>query len=182
MQSVEGGIVTTADPGLARTLRLLRNVGMETRYCHEIVGTNGRLNDVFAAIGRTQLRKLTAHTATRRAHAARLDAALADVAGIFPPTAGIGAGHVYHQYTIRVNDDRDAFAQALRRDRIGCTVHYPIPLHRSPAYRTAVHLPHTDNAAAQVLSLPVHPGLAHGDLDRVITAVLQHARREQLAA
>ncbi|GAB3946731.1 hypothetical protein GCM10027614_40730 [Micromonospora vulcania] len=63
MQSVEGGMITTADPGLARTLRLLRNVGMETRYCHEIVGTNGRLNDVFAAIGRTQLRKLPARTA-----------------------------------------------------------------------------------------------------------------------
>ncbi|MEV5207643.1 DegT/DnrJ/EryC1/StrS family aminotransferase [Micromonospora sp. NPDC053740] len=182
MQSVEGGMITTADPGLARTLRLLRNVGMETRYCHEIVGTNGRLNDVFAAIGRTQLRKLPARTAARRAHAAHLDAALADVAGISPPTTGVGAGHVYHQYTIRVDDDRDAFAQALIEDRVGCSVHYPVPLHRSPAYRTAVHLPHTDTAAAQVLSLPVHPGLARGDLDRIVTAVLRHARREQLAA
>jgi dTDP-4-amino-4,6-dideoxygalactose transaminase len=182
MQTVEGGMITTADADLARTLRLLRNVGMQTRYRHEIVGTNGRLNDVFAAIGRTQLRKLPARTAARRAHAAYLDTGLAGIPGITAPARGVGTGHVYHQYTIRVDDDRDAFAQALLGDRVGCCVHYPVPLHRSPAYRTAVSLPRTDTAATQVLSLPVHPGLDRKQLDRIVTAVHRHARREQLAA
>lgn len=182
MQTVEGGMITTADADLARTLRLLRNVGMQTRYRHEIVGTNGRLNDVFAAIGRTQLRKLPARTAARRAHAAYLDTGLAGIPGITAPARGVGAGHVYHQYTIRVDDDRDAFAQALLGDQVGCCVHYPVPLHRSPAYRTAVALPRTDTAATQVLSLPVHPGLDRKQLDRIVTAVHRHARREQLAA
>lgn len=173
LHAIEGGMITTADAALVRTLRLLRDQGMATRHFPEIVGTNARMSDVSAAIAREQLRTLAARTRTRRRHAARLDDALADLPGITTPPVAAGARHVYHQYTIRVREPvgRDVMARALRSSNIGCAVHYPIPLHRCPAYLTPVDLPHTDTACAQVLSLPVHPALTDVHLDHVAAAV-----------
>lgn len=174
MQSIEGGMVTTADPALARTLRLLRNQGMEQRYHHEIVGTNARMSDVSAAIGRSQLGRLKTLTDRRRANAAHLNAHLADFPGLTLPVTTAGAEHVWHQYTVRVGpglDDRDTFAKYLTQAGVGSNVYYPIPLHRSPAYATAVNLPHTDTAAAQALSLPVHPELTATHLGAIVQAV-----------
>ena len=101
-------MITTADAELARTLRLLRNQGMEQRYANEIVGANMRLTDVAAAIGRVQLGQLAGWTEQRRANAAFLDRR---ITGVVTPPVADGARHVYHQYTVRVPDDRDA-AQA----------------------------------------------------------------------
>ncbi|NMO50697.1 DegT/DnrJ/EryC1/StrS family aminotransferase [Actinoplanes sp. TBRC 11911] len=183
MTAVEGGMITTADPALAHRLRMLRNVGMATRYRYDIVGTNGRLSDVFAAIGRAQLRRLPQFTRIRQGHAARLTSCLSGLPGITTPCEQAGVRHVFHQYTVRVHDGlRDMLAQQLQRDGIETAVHYPNPLHRSPAYRTAIHLPHTDTAANQVLSLPVHPALRDDDLDRIASSVTRHARPRQLAA
>ncbi|MET7305345.1 DegT/DnrJ/EryC1/StrS family aminotransferase [Embleya sp. NPDC005575] len=173
MQAVEGGMITTADPALAHTLRLLRNHGSATRYHHEIVGTNARMNDVNAAIARTQLARLDDAIRARRHNATHLTAAFATLSGITAPTTAPGTGHVHHQYTIRVHHPhhRDTLAQALTAHGIGNAVHYPTPLHRQPAYRTDTHLPHTDLAATEVLSLPVHPALTQDDLDRITTTL-----------
>jgi perosamine synthetase len=177
MQAIEGGLISTADPALARRLRLLRNQGMETRYHHEIVGTNARMSDVNAAIARSQLHRLPAMNRQRQANAAVLDQALAGLPGLTPPTAEPRIGHVYHQYTLRVHDplNRDEFARQLATAGVGTAVHYPLGLHRSPAYATAVDLPHTDRAAAQVLSLPVHPALTAAQLQAVADAVTKLA-------
>ncbi|MFF9593821.1 DegT/DnrJ/EryC1/StrS family aminotransferase [Streptomyces sp. NPDC014646] len=185
MQSIEGGLITTADPALASTLRLLRNQGMEQRYHHRIVGTNARMNDVNAAIARSQLLRLPALTRRRRTNAARLSEHLTGLPGLTLPTTAEGAGHVWHQYTVRIGHglgDRDTFARNLERAGIGTSVHYPIPLHRSPAYATAVDLPHTDNAARQVLSLPVHSGLTGEQIDDVTRAVTALAQATERAA
>ncbi|MGI5201609.1 DegT/DnrJ/EryC1/StrS family aminotransferase [Spirillospora sp. CA-108201] len=174
MHTIEGGMITTADASLAQTLRMLRNQGARTRYVHEIVGTNARMTDVAAAIGREQLRKLPAFTASRRRNAAHLDAALRDV--VITPHVAAEAQHVYHQYTIRVPVDspaRNAVVQDLDNGGVGTEVYYPTPLHRLPAYRCAADLPHTDTAAQQVLSLPVHPDITHTDLDRIAAAVTE---------
>ncbi|MYW04468.1 DegT/DnrJ/EryC1/StrS aminotransferase family protein [Streptomyces sp. SID3343] len=179
MQAVEGGLVATAGPELAGALRLLRNHGAQERYRHERVGTNARMSDVNAAIARSQLRRLDERTTIRRRNADRLDAALADVPGVITAWTAPGARHVRHQYTIRVREaalSRDEFARALSALGIGNAVHYPVPLHRSPAYRDALDLPHTDRAAAEVLSLPVHPHLSESDLDRIAGAVTALAR------
>ena len=80
--------------------------------------------------------------------------------------------HVYHQYTIRVAEDRDGFARALDEEYgVGSGVYYPVPVHRLPAYGVDLDLPVTEEAARQVLSLPVHPGLDDNALERVVTAV-----------
>jgi len=172
MTSGEGGMVACADEEVARRLRLLRNQGMERQYANEVVGFNARMTDIHAAIGRVQLGRLATWTETRRANAAFLDAHLE---GVVVPTVADGATHVYHQYTIRVPEDRDGFVTALREEHgVGTGVYYPIPNHRLASlarYAPGLELPETERAAREVLSLPVHPALTQEDLERVVAGV-----------
>ncbi|MGX1701265.1 DegT/DnrJ/EryC1/StrS family aminotransferase [Microbacterium sp. NPDC055357] len=172
MTSGEGGMVSAATPEIARMLKLLRNQGMEKQYENEVVGFNARMTDIHAAIGRVQLTKVDGWTATRRSNAAFLDANLHGV--VIPPVAA-GAVHVYHQYTVRVPEDRDGFVRALREEHnVGSGVYYPIPNHRLPSlapYAPGLDLPETERAAREVVSLPVHPSLSRDDLDRIVAAV-----------
>jgi perosamine synthetase len=169
MTSGEGGMVSCATDEVARMMRLLRNQGMERRYENEVVGFNCRMTDVHAAIGRVQLTKLGAWTKQRQENAAFLDANLRGV--VVPPVVD-GATHVYHQYTIRVPEDRDGFATALQTEYgIGSGVYYPIPNHRLPSFGLTLDLPETERAAREVLSLPVHPSLTQEDLERIVEAV-----------
>lgn len=169
MTSGEGGMVSCATDEIARNVRLLRNQGMERRYENELVGFNARMTDIHAAIGRVQLGKLPAWTARRQEIAARFDAELQGV--VVPPVAE-GAVHVYHQYTIRVAEDRDGFAKALLDEHgIGTGVYYPIPNHELPSLTSEADLPVTAQAAQEVLSLPVHPSLTEADVERIISGV-----------
>ncbi|WP_182525549.1 DegT/DnrJ/EryC1/StrS family aminotransferase [Nocardioides dongkuii] len=179
MHSLEGGMVSTDDADLARMLRLLRNQGMEQRYANEVVGTNTRMTDVAAAIGRTQLERLGGWTEQRRRNAAALDAGLADVPGVVVPPVPDGYRHVYHQYTIRVGEDRDGVSQRLGERGIGNAVYYPTPVHRlrpfllDGAPDPRWDLPETERAAREALSLPVHPSLGEDDLARIVEAVAE---------
>ncbi|MBM7830030.1 dTDP-4-amino-4,6-dideoxygalactose transaminase [Agromyces cerinus] len=169
MTSGEGGMVSTGDAEVERRLRLLRNQGMQKQYENELVGFNARMTNLHAAIGRVQLTKVLGWTANRQSNAAFLDANLDGV--VIPPVAA-GATHVYHQYTIRVPEDRDGLAAALRDEyAIGSGVYYPIPNHRLPSFDLVLDLPETERAAREVLSLPVHPSLSQDDLERIVTAV-----------
>ncbi|MCG2622717.1 DegT/DnrJ/EryC1/StrS family aminotransferase [Arthrobacter sp. I2-34] len=170
MTSGEGGMVSTPDDDVARRLRLLRNQGMERQYENELVGFNARMTNLHAAIGRVQLRNVGGWTAIRQANAAFLTA---NLEGVTTPAVAAGAVHVYHQYTIRVAaGERDRFAAALREEyNIGSGVYYPVPNHRLPSFNRDVQLPHTEAAAQEVLSLPVHPSLDAEDLDRIVAAV-----------
>ena len=169
MTSGEGGMVSTGDAEVERRLRLLRNQGMEKQYENELVGFNARMTNIHAAIGRVQLRKVLGWTATRQQNAAFLDA---NLEGVTTPPVGAGITHVYHQYTIRVTDDRDGLAAALREEyNIGSGVYYPIPNHRLPSFNLDCDLPETERASREVLSLPVHPSLSGDDLERIVTAV-----------
>lgn len=174
MTAGEGGMITTFDSELARTVKLLRNQGQEIRYQNEIVGFNNRMTDIHAAIGRVQLRKLRAWTEQRQSNATFYDA---NLHGVKVPMVTPGAVHVYHQYTIRVIDhDRDRFAKELADRGVGSGVYYPIPSHELPAFNRDLDLPQTSMAAKQVLSLPVYPSLSERDRDRVVAAVNEVAR------
>lgn len=169
MTSGEGGMVSTGDDAVARRLRLLRNQGMERQYENEVVGFNARMTNLHAAIGRVQLRKVEGWTTQRQENAAFLDAHLRGV--VVPPVAA-DVRHVYHQYTIRVPEDRDGFVAALKAEyEVGSGVYYPIPNHRLPSFGLTLDLPETERAAAEVVSLPVHPSLDAEDLERIVTAV-----------
>ena len=176
MTSGEGGMVSCATEEIARGMRLLRNQGMETQYANEVIGFNARMTDVHAAIGRVQLTKVNGWTELRRRNAAVLNAGLASVAGVTTPYVADDAVHVYHQYTIRVDaGERDRLRDALREEHgVGSGVYYPIPNHRLPSlapFAPGLELPETERAAAEVLSLPVHPSLAEGDLERIVAGV-----------
>ena len=172
MTSGEGGMISAANAEIARNARLLRNQGMERQYENEVIGFNARMTDIHAAIGRVQLTKVNAWTATRQTNAAFLDA---NLAGVVVPPVLPGATHVYHQYTIRVSDDRDGFVRALKEEHaVGSGVYYPIPNHRLPSlahFAPGLDLPETERAAREVVSLPVHPSLSQADLERVVSAV-----------
>jgi dTDP-4-amino-4,6-dideoxygalactose transaminase len=188
----EGGMVTTNDPGLAERVRLLRSHGQQERYRHTLLGYNLRMTEMQGALGQVQIEKLERFTEQRIANAAFLTDRLSG--SIQTPVSRPGYRHVYHQYTIRVLDNkRDAWAMQLRTQGIGTAVHYPIAIHQQPFYReqiekcrflssceTAgtkhtmhdVRLPVTETAAKQVLSLPVHPALSMEDLSTIAREVL----------
>lgn len=178
MTSGEGGMIVVSEAELDRLLRLYRNQGMEQPYANEIVGFNNRMTDIHAAIGRVQLSRVKDLNEKRRSNAAYLTD---NLRGVTPPAVAPGAHHVFHQYTIRVPEDRDGFARALREEHgIGTGMFYPKPVHRLSPFAVSPgrvkDLPETDRAARECLSLPVHPALGCGDLERIVTAVNQVAR------
>jgi len=133
------------------------------------VATIPTFADIHAAIGRVQLTKVGAWTKQRQDNAAFLSA---NLEAVTPPPVAEGAVHVYHQYTIRVPQDRDGLAKALREEyNIGSGMFYPIPNHQLAPFRVDVDLPETAKAAAECLSLPVHPSLSQDDLERIVAAV-----------
>ena len=175
MTTAEGGMVTTPDADIAKKVTMLRQHGATQRYHHDLLGYNFRMTDIAGAIGRAQLAKLDRANEVRRRHASLLDEGLAGTPGIVLPRERRGYRHVYHQYTIWVEGDRDRFQQRLRELGIGTAIHYETPVHRQNLYLgmgyDKVSLPITEAAADHVLSLPVHPALSESDLDRVIESV-----------
>lgn len=169
MTSGEGGMVSAANAEIERNLRLYRNQGMLQQYHNEVVGLNNRMTDIHAAIGRVQLTKVDAWTKQRQANAAFLSA---NLEGVVTPPVAEGAVHVYHQYTVRVAEGRDELSKALKDEyNVGSGMFYPVPNHRLKPFQADVDLPATEQAARECLSLPVHPSLAQGDLERIVTAV-----------
>ncbi len=169
MTSGEGGMVSCADEHIEHQIRLYRNQGMLRQYHNEVVGMNYRMSDIHAAIGREQLKKVDGWTATRQANAAFLSA---NLEGVITPPVAPGAVHVYHQYTIRVPQDRDGFAAALKDEyQVGSGMFYPVPNHRLKTFQVDADLPETERAAAQCLSLPVHPSVGQAGLERIAEAV-----------
>jgi perosamine synthetase len=171
--TIEGGMITTDDAEIAERARLIRDHGSPQRYEHIVLGYNLRMNDVQAAIGLVQLPKLQEWNSKRQANAAYLTAELSKIEGIMPPKIREGSQHVFHQYTIRIND-RDKAAQKLREKGIGVGVHYPSPIHKQPLYQELGYhdsLPLSEIASKEVLSLPVHPSLTKADLDQIVEAI-----------
>lgn len=171
--SGEGGMITTDDEALAESCKVIRQHGMRRRYYHDELGFNFRMTDIHAAIGLAQLGKLEKFNAARRQNAAFLSEHLK---GVGVPVEPEGCQHVYHQYTIRVPDGkRDALLEHLKQKGVGSGVYYPVPVHQQTYYTQELgydqSLPVTEQAALEVLSLPVHPALSAGDLETIVDAV-----------
>jgi perosamine synthetase len=171
--SGEGGMVTTNDPAVADAVRLFRSHGMRRRYYHEAFGLNYRMTDLLAAIGLAQMTHLRAWNTIRNRHAQALTAGL-EASGLGLPTVRPGYTHVFHQYTVRVPEDRDGFRERLKDEGIGSEVYYPVPVHQQEIYADSCQgamFPEAERAAREVLSLPVHPSLTDAEMDRVIVGV-----------
>ncbi len=171
----DGGLVATNNPELHERVRLLHQYGWKQRYISEIPGSNSRLDEIQAAILRAKLPHLDAENARRREIAALYNHLLKD-SGLILPVCAFNASHVYHQYVIR-HPRRDALQAYLRENGIGTLIHYPQAVHQQPAYAgrvgESIHLRNSEQAAGQVLSLPIYPELSDENVRQVAQAILR---------
>jgi dTDP-4-amino-4,6-dideoxygalactose transaminase len=184
----DGGMLTTNDAALALRLRLLAAHGMSPRYYHREIGINSRLDTLQAAILNVKLQHLHEWTTARRANAARYwqlfqEHGLAGLIGL-PPTS-TGQGHVWNQYTIRIpNGRRDDVKAFLAKHHVGSEIYYPVPLHLQECYASLGYhvgsLPATEQAAAEVLSLPIFPELSESELQTVVVRLHECLGRQRL--
>ncbi len=191
----EGGLVTTNDAAIGDVARQLRNHGESSRYIHERVGGNFRLDTMKAAILLVKLRRLDAFTARRQRNAAAYDRFLAD-GSVRTPVVAEGCMHVYHQYSVLYGDPsmpdanrpgtRDALAAHLREHGISTGIYYPVGLHRQPCFASLpglpTSLPVTESVCSRVLSLPCHPMLSDREIEYVAGHVVEFARGKQPAS
>lgn len=172
MTTGEGGMITTDSDELADAARILRSHGESERYNHTILGYNFRMTDIAAAIGLVQLKRLDEFTKSRIENSEYLTTHIDTIEGITPPFVLDQVKHVFHQYTVRVGDGkRDAVKDFLSELGVGTGVHYPKTIYEQKLYqdlRITGNCPQAENAASEVLSLPVHPGLTVGDLGDIV--------------
>ena len=170
----EAGAVVVRDGEAAQRARMIRDHGQSKKYVHQIAdGTNARLDAIQAAVLSIKLRRLDRWNDSRRSVARAYDGALGG--RLATPTEMPWAHHVYHLYVIQVSD-REGLRSELARRGIGTGMHYPIPLHRQPAFAgtasAAVELPVTERLAATCLSLPMYPHMTGADAELVSDAVV----------
>ena len=182
----DGGAIFTNDDDLAHIIRGIVNHGMYTRYHHDVVGVNSRLDSIQATILRAKLPNLDAYNKARRIAAQKYSNAFAGVPNIITPTCYCNTDscdpntcdcHVYHQYTIRVLDtNRDALVKHLNDHEIPCGVYYPIPLHAQKAYRDERYneddFKVTNKLVDQVISLPMHTELDDEQIEYITTTII----------
>ena len=170
----DGGACFTQNEALAKSMRQLRVHGQDRRYHHPMVGINGRLDTIQAAVLLAKLETFDEEVAARARLGAIYTKLLRDV--VMTPWLETHNTSVYAQYTIEV-ENRPAFQEQLKVEGIPTAVHYPIPLHLQPAFASPLigrgSFPHAEAAAERVLSLPMHPYLSEDDQGKVTQAVSQ---------
>ncbi len=172
----DGGMIVTDSRDLADRLISLRNHGSRVRYYHDEIGFNSRLDEIQAAILRVKLNHIDEYNEKRRRNALLYNQYLTD-ADVRTPSEESGTRHVFHQYTIRVGN-RDAVKKRLDEGKVTSSmIYYPVPLHLQAAYRTLDirpgSLPGAEQAAREVLSLPMYPELSEAQIRLVAGAVKQ---------
>ncbi len=190
----DGGMLTTNSEIIADRLRLLSGHGMRPRYHHSEVGINSRLDSFQAAGLCVKLELLESYTTDRRANAnyytellTQTGVADTDGATIGTPYQDSHAYHVWNQYSLRVGGGkRDALREFLAQHQVGTEIYYPIPLHLQECYRSLGYqpgsLPVTEKASQEILHLPIFPGLARSEQERVVELIVQFCRANQLQA
>jgi len=169
----EGGAVTTNNPEYARTIRMLRDWGAEKKYQHVLKGYNYRLESIQGAVLNVKLRHLEAWTEMRRTHAAHFTELLSG-SSVKTPEEMAYARHVYHVYTVRT-PRRKALQKILHDQNIQTGIHYPIPVHLQQAYADlgykAGDFSVSEQAAAEVLSLPMYAELKNSQIEMIANAI-----------
>ncbi len=169
----DGGMITTDDDELAALARMLRVHGSRKKYFNEAVGYNSRLDELQAAMLRVKLPRIDLWNKARRNVALRYRELFQEQDWIITPE--VSEGHVFHQYTIRVQGlERDLLLAKLADQGIGTMVYYPVPCHKLKLYQDShreVHCPIAEHMASEVLSLPVWPEIQDSMLKRIFEAL-----------
>jgi dTDP-4-amino-4,6-dideoxygalactose transaminase len=168
----DGGAVVTNNQEMYENILALRNHGSRGNYIHSVIGFNSRLDEIQAAILSIKLNKVERNNAMRRESAALYTSLLSST--VMCPNIPEGYTSNYHQYTIR-STQRDKIKEALHKADISSVVYYPVPMHlQKPIGQFGFKkgdFPVAETAAAQVLSLPVYPGLSNEDIERIAEVI-----------
>jgi dTDP-4-amino-4,6-dideoxygalactose transaminase len=171
----DAGAVTTDDEEVASQVRLLAAHGSPSKYVHDVIGVNSRLDTVQAVYLRAKLARLEKWNELRRRAAARYSTLLADHPGIRVPRVMPGNEDVWHLYVVQV-DDRDRVLDELGATGVGAGIHYPTPVHLTRAYAGLGHrpgdFPVAEAAAGRILSLPMHPHLTETAQEQVVSRLV----------
>ena len=180
MTTSEGGIITTDNAEMAEKARILRAHGESERYTHVVLGYNFRMTDIAAAIGIVQLNKLENFNKKRIDNAKYLTENIDEIDGIDAPYVASNVKHVFHQYTVRVEEsNRDKLMEFLKDRGIGTGIHYPKPIYKQKIYQELgfdLICPEAEAASSEVLSLPVHPSLNKLELEEIVLALKEASK------
>ena len=177
----DAGAVLTDSDDLAARMRMIRDHGSPRKYEHEVIGINSRLDTVQAVVLSAKLRRLAGWNAARRAAAERYHTLLSQVTEVIRPRVLDGNEHVWHLYVVRV-PDRDRVLKELHAAGIGAGIHYPVPIHLTPAFAGLGYsggaFPVAERLAPELLSLPLFPEITSSQQERVVSVLMtavQHA-------
>ncbi len=174
----DGGALFTNDEHLANKLRMIANHGQgATRYYHDVVGVNSRLDAIQAAILNVKLKHLDQYASERKAAADRYDKGFNGLDSVITPFRNNWSSHVFHQYTLRItNGQRDALKSHLDKNQIPCAIYYPVPLYKQKAYQKfstpEMFLPVTELLSDEVISLPMHTELTEDIQNYIIQEII----------
>ena len=166
----EAGAITTNDAELRDRMVMFREHGQKKKYYHDVIGWNGRMDGMQAAVLSVKLKYLDKANQGRRRAAAQYQKLLAGTPGLTLPVEAPYAGHVYHVYAVRVQQ-RDTLMQRLGERGIGTGIHYPVPVHLQNAYSSLGHkrgdFPVSEACADTFMSLPMFPELTEEQVNIV---------------
>ena len=166
----DAGAVLTDSDDLAARMRMIRDHGSPRKYEHEVIGLNSRLDTLQAVVLSAKLRRLARWNAARQAAAERYNTLLSQVEKVIRPRLLDGNEHVWHLYVVRV-PDRDRVIKELHAAGIGAGIHYPVPIHLTPAFARLGYaegaFPVAERLAGELLSLPLFPEITYKQQERV---------------
>lgn len=173
----DGGAISTNDASLGEKVRVICNHGSRERYYHDEIGVNSRLDTLQAAILDIKLRRLDEYIRRRISAADAYDRYLKDIPRLITPARAPWSTHVFHQYTLRVSEGRDALKDHLQKAGVPTMIYYPVPLHLQPAYKQygykAGDMPVSEQMMQEVLSLPMHTELTEAQIDHIGKSIRQ---------
>lgn len=179
----DGGALMLNDETLAEKIHVICNHGSKVKYYHSEIGVNSRLDSIQAGILNEKLKHLDQYIGNRQKAANYYDEHLKDVPGLHIPGRASYSTHVFHQYTLMIDADRDVLQKKLAEAGIPSMIYYPVPLHLQSAYQMNGYkegdFPIAEKAARHVLSLPMHTELTEEQLqficNKIKQAVMVHA-------
>ena len=173
----DGGMIVTDDDAVADMCDIMRNHGSKPKYYHKYVGGNFRLDPIQAVVVLVKLRYIEEWHKARQKNAAYYDRKFAGCRGVVTPCVEPHNRMIYNQYVLRIPGKRDAVEAKLNEKKIGNAIYYPVPLHLQECFADLGYkkgdFPHSEQAAKEVLAIPVYPELPRAQQDEVVAAVLE---------
>ena len=181
----DGGALFTNNDELAVKIKMISNHGQSKQYHHDVVGCNSRLDNLQAAVLRIKLRNLDKYNAERNKVANYYDKFFAEIKELSPPQRAENSTHVFHQYTLKLNDiDRNELRNYLADRDIPSMIYYPIPAHKQKMFEafgsSNTNLPITDWLTERVISLPIHTEMTEDQLEKICSTVLEFIKNKSL--